>query len=63
MKILKRDVSLLYDVIAKDRIRVELSNGERFDITECKATGHMIINKIDENISVYPRYANQIEIS
>jgi hypothetical protein len=50
----------------KRKVRVESKNWI-FDISECKVTGNLTINKVDgidgdSSISVKPRYANEVDL-
>lgn len=64
MRILKRAEmgNLTYTEIATGKIRVQLNNGDAFDIEE-DTQGYLEINKIDGSINVKPRYGNEITIN
>jgi hypothetical protein len=48
------------------KVRVETENWI-FDLSECKVTGNLIINKVDgvggeSKMSIFSRYSNEIEV-
>ena len=54
------------ELIKKDRIKVIIGD-DRYTISESKVDKRLVINKVSDadsdNISVHPRYANEIELS
>ena len=50
-----------FTVIAKNEIRVQLNNGDAFDINE-NSTGELNIKKVDGYINISPRAIDYIMI-
>ena len=64
MRVLKRAKmgDLTYTEIATGKIRIQLNNGDAFDIEE-DVQGFLEINKIEGSINVKPRYSNEVTIN
>ena len=62
MKVLEREDDLTYKVIAEERIRIQLDNGDEFDLSQDNE-GFLIVNKIEGSINIKPQYSNQITIN